>query len=469
MNFLQNIAEQLARRFGFIPQKQDGDYGSYSDVGELMRTFSVEHTISGALANLMYLNFEMPIDGDSARASWLDDVADDFVRDRARVATVQTFLTGDSITVPTFNGRNIENTVVPANNFAVIGNNGDELTSVLYVVDEKQLRTKTVTLLRWVRLIPFTREDGSTGYINRYETLIAEDGRLTDTPLSDYPDWAANNEETWDIPNVDRLLVARLKSHVVNPLKPNEVKGTKICYGAAQPIKEIHTLTENLSDEFEMSQKAIFTPKRMLTAKPIMDANGVQKDVRYEMPKGKGSRLFQMMGGERAGKDMPIEWAPSINYQPYVDALDFQFKRVEKCVGVNTGVISNPTDENTYTNVDNVRKSTIQTQSFINSARAKAENYFDSLVYIWDVIANYYEITPMGSYSAQYQWSDDYINTFVDQQAALLAGVDINATDAADYRMFVMGEAPDVAKARVAEIEAERGSRFKPIVIEDVE
>ena len=64
----------------------------------------------------------------------------------------------------------------------------------------------------------------------------------------------------------------------------------------------------------------------------------------------------------------------------------------------------------------------------------------------------------MGDWFAEYKWSDDYINTFSDQQNALLAGESIGATDAVDYRMFVMGEAPEVARERVAEIKAGRQS-----------
>lgn len=56
----------------------------------------------------------------------------------------------------------------------------------------------------------------------------------------------------------------------------------------------------------------------------------------------------------------------------------------------------------------------------------------------------------------QYKWSDDYINTFADQSQALLSGVGVGATDALDYRLFLLGEAPEVARQRVEEIAAAR-------------
>lgn len=91
------------------------------------------------------------------------------------------------------------------------------------------------------------------------------------------------------------------------------------------------------------------------------------------------------------------------------------------------------------------------------------------LVYTWDVLANYYGVTPVSDYEVQYRWSDDYINTFADRQAAILAGEAIGATDAMDYRLFVMGESPEQARVRVEEIKrAKRSDSFEPVKLEEV-
>ena len=108
--------------------------------------------------------------------------------------------------------------------------------------------------------------------------------------------------------------------------------------------------------------------------------------------------------------------------------------------------------------MDNVRKSTIKTQSFVNTAREVCESYLSDMVYAWNAILNFYGVTPVGDYHVEYKWSDEYINTFSDQQNAILAGEAIGATDAVDYRVFVMGESPEVAKERVAEIKAEKSA-----------
>lgn len=457
MSVFDPILDRLAAALGKRIQGSEQN-AAYRDSGKKGASYSVESMVSEALANLMCLQFSMPIEGGTARAAKLDEVSDEFCRDTLCNAVSMGFLTGDCITVPSWNGRSMDNVLVPAGSFAIIGANGRELTSVIYVVDEKRIKYgSTYTLLRLVELVPYATKGGERVLANRYRSYIAKDGTIADIPLSQFPDWAATNEEEWFIPNVSRLLVGRYRSFTLNPLNPNAQKGTPICFGASAPIREIHYLTEQMHNEFGLSEKAILADKTLFKKELQRDEEGNVTASRLVLPKGR-ERLF-MDVGNRLGSGQPLieQWAPTIQLQPYLDALDEQYQEVEKAVGVSSGILSNLNDQN-YQNVDNVRKSTIKTQSFVNSARKVCENYLETMVYSWDAIMNYYGVTPVGDYHAEYKWSNDYINTFSDQQNAILAGETIGATDAVDYRMFVMGESPEVAREKVAAIKAEKSS-----------
>ncbi len=212
-----------------------------------------------------------------------------------------------------------------------------------------------------------------------------------------------------------------------------------------------------MHEEFGLSEKAIIADKTLFKKELRRDSEGNVVSQRLVLPKGR-ERLF-MDVGNRGGSGSPLiqEWAPTIQLQPYIDALEKQYQEVEKCVGVSSGILSNLNDQS-YQNVDNVRKSTIKTQSFVNTARGVCESYLGDMVYAWNAIMNFYGVTPVGDYHVEYKWSDEYINTFSDQQNAILAGEAIGATDAVDYRVFVMGESPEVAKERVAQIKAEKAA-----------
>lgn len=455
MGLFDMVLDRLAAALGKRIQGYE-QHAAYRDSGKKGTDYSVESMVCESLANLMMLEYSMPIEGGSARARMLDEVSDAFVRDTLCSAVAMGFLTGDSITVPSWNGRTMDNVLVDAGSFAILGANGHEVTSMIYVVDEKQIKHGArYTLLRLIELVPYTAQDGTQTYANRYKTFIAKDGTITDIPLSEFPDWAAANEEEWVIPNVDRLLIGRYRSFTLNPLRPNAQKGTPICFGASAPIREIHYLTQQMHEEFGLSEKAIIADKTLFKKELRRDSEGNVISQKLVLPKGR-ERLF-MDVGNRGGSGSPLiqEWAPTIQLQPYIDALEKQYQEVEKCVGVSSGILSNLNDQS-YQNVDNVRKSTIKTQSFVNTAREVCESYLSDMVYAWNAIMNFYGVTPVGDYHVEYKWSDEYINTFSDQQNAILAGEAIGATDAVDYRVFVMGESPEVAKERVAEIKAEK-------------
>ena len=457
MGLFDMVLDRLAAALGKRIQGYE-QHAAYRDSGKKGTDYSVESMVCESLANLMMLEYSMPIEGGSARARMLDEVSDAFVRDTLCNAVAMGFLTGDSITVPSWNGRTMDNVLVDAGSFAILGANGHEITSMIYVVDEKQIKHGArYTLLRLIELVPYTAQDGTQAHANRYKTFIAKDGTITDIPLGEFPDWAAANEEEWVIPNVDRLLIGRYRSFALNPLRPNAQKGTPICFGASAPIREIHYLTQQMHEEFGLSEKAIIADRTLFKKELRRDGEGNVVSQRLVLPKGR-ERLF-MDVGNRGGSGSPLiqEWAPTIQLQPYIDALEKQYQEVEKCVGVSSGILSNLNDQS-YQNVDNVRKSTIKTQSFVNTAREVCESYLSDMVYAWNAIMNFYGVTPVGDYHVECKWSDEYINTFSDQQNAILAGEAIGATDAVDYRVFVMGESPEVAKERVAQIKAEKAA-----------
>ena len=444
------LIDMLSGAFSRIAQSEKKDVQSYTqsqryrDYYRKGDTFSVECEISEALADLMLLQSSMPISGDTERALWLDDVSDYFFRNKAKTVVCTAFEQGDCIVVPSWTGRNIQNVIVGADDFEVLEAVGDEITSVAYVLDRATRNNQEYILLQAVELVEYTAQDGSQSYANRYRIYVTRNGSIIRDGLKLFPQWQGFTQE-WYIPNVERLLIGRYRSFTENPTDINAIKGAPICFGASAAIEEIHYLLDQMHTEFGKSEKAIMADKRLFKKEVI------GKEVQTVLPQGR-ELLFMNIGG--TGSDLPIkEWAPEIRYQAYLDDIDKQEKLVEHAVGVSSGIISTPDDVN-YQNVDNVRKSQQKTMGFISSARRQGESCLLGLVYAWNVLANYYGINPIGEYDVNFDWSNEYIETFSDRQNAILAGAAIGATDAVDYRMFVMDESPETARDRVAEIQA---------------
>lgn len=448
MGVIDSILDALADRLNKRIQGRTVSQ-RFRDARDKGSDISVESMVGESLANLMLMDFTAPVSGDSARATWLDGVSDDFIERELTSAVSLGLITGDSITVPSWNGRGFDNIVVPSDRYAVLAANGDELTDVIYQADEKRMDDGTVyTLMQEISLERYSSVGGEDMTGCRYRVFVAENGDIGGKTLSDFPDWAEAYEPDWFVPACDRLLVARYKSFAQDPRHPNTVKGVPICFGAGKPIAEIHYLLDQMHIEFGLSEKAIMADKRMFRKVAIRGRDG-EDDYATVLPRGR-ERLFVATRPNDSGE--PIhDWAPDIRYEAYLEALEKQYQLVEKAVGVSSGVISNANDMS-YQNVDNVRKSQQKTMSFIKRARARADGYLDQMFYVWDTLANFYGIVPQGTYEVKHDWSDDYIDTFADRQNALLAGESIGATDAYDYRLFVLGETPEVARQRVDEI-----------------
>jgi hypothetical protein len=452
-NLLQNLADYLNKKV-----QGDTPHSAYRDWHDKSHDISIEDMVTSSLANLMCLFFKMPVAGGNARARWLDELSTDYCNDKLQRVVQSTFATGDSITVPFFDGLNITNIIIDSDNFQITAQTGGKITGVIYVVDSSTDKSgNEYTLLQSIDLVPYVALDGTSTFANAYKLIVAKNKSIAAGCLADMPGWNSYVPE-WQIPNVDRLLVARYRSTTIDPNNLNAIKGTAICFGASKPIAELHYLYDALHDEFELSEKAIIADKSIFANKRITHKNSdgtTTTTDRTVLPKGRERVFVDVKSGQRNVEAQPLihEWAPTLREQSYIAAIEEQKKLVEECIGVSTGIISNVNDQS-YQNVDNVRKATIKTQGFINTNRKACEQYLDDLLYAWSTLANFYGINDPGDYEATYGWSDEYINTFADKQNAILAGVSIGATDAVDYRAFLYDEPVDVAAQRIAEIKA---------------
>lgn len=411
---------------------------AFSDWREVGTEFSVECALADAVANLCCSGFSMPVEGDSERARLLDSASDRFVRDGLVGAMSLGLVTGDALVVPVWDGTAFHNRIVAAPDFRIAVSAAGRPLAVAYVAEERREGSATWSLVQVVRLETYTAVDGSAVRGCRYSLVVAKNGHIQSRSLRDFPEWAERYEQDWAVPNVDRLLVGRFRCPQRDPQHPNSTYGTPLCYGASAHLREVHYLTQAMHDEFELSEKAVFAD-RSLFAK---DSQG-----NLVLPRGR-DRLFMATRGGSVDSSSISQWSPTIQSTPYAEALELAYRGVERDCGIDAGILSKPT-EGGYQNVDNVRKSTRNTQALVNRCRGVADNMLDDLLYSWDMLANHHGL-PQGEWSHAHRWSDDYINTFADQRDALLSGYGIGATDAADFRAFVTGEDPEVARERVA-------------------
>lgn len=443
MSFISAALDEIAKQVTGYATIENKARQKERDLRLQNRTLSVESIVSDTLANLTCSGFAMPISGQSERAQLMNKYAERFAMDDLPAAMSLGFATGDCLVVPMWTGNSFVNALVPRDHFKIINAQGDRITAAAYVADEREERNSVWQLIQVMELETYTAQDESLVQGCHYTLRLAKDGKLRDEPVDKFPEWAGY-ERDWTVPNVDRLLLGRFKNFTRDKTKPNNEYGVPLCFGASQPISEIHFLLDQLHAEFELGQKAVFADKSLF----VKDAQGNLK-----LPE-RGERLFMTVRGSNVDSKAISEWSPTIQNTPYEEALETAKRNLEHAINVDSGILSRPNETN-YENVDNVRKSTRKTQAFINHARSVADGMMRDITYSWDKLMNYYGLVP-GDYEVQHKWSDEYINTFSDMRESLVAGYSMGATDALDYRLFVLGEAPEVARQRVLEIQASR-------------
>lgn len=433
MGFWRGLTKELAERITGKTVVEDPYRRKRGDIYH--SGFSVEAAVSDTLANLTCSGFLLTIDGENERACLMRDVSQDFAQYVLTDMMSIGFETGDCLVVPTWDGDKFTNSLVGRGNFHILSIEHGQVRSVAFVVDEFKTGANHYRLVQVMSLEDNNGKDGC-----HYTLHKIKNDSPTNEKMSEWDEYNAD----WWVRDVDRLLLGRYKSPIRDKRNPNAVYGIPICHNASQPIEEIHYLIDQLHNEFELSEKAVVAPKAMFEK----DQHG-----HLNLPRGR-DRLFMATRGGSVDANAIQEWAPTIQVMPYIEALEVQKRQVEKLIGVDDGIISNPNMTN-YANVDHVRKSMRNTQAFIDRARGVADQTIDDLIYSWDVLLNHYGL-PTGTYTRDRDWSDEYIETYSDKRDALVAGYQIGATDALDFRLFALSEAPEVAQQRVAEIQAQR-------------
>lgn len=442
------LVQRLAALFGGTSQGE-AQRPATGDALRKSRDISIESIMSESLASLLLSGASMMVEGEGERADRVRDAADELVARTAQVAVAQAFVTGDALVVPRMVGEKFSNFLVGAEHFAILAANGDELTDVAYVADKVVSGTTTYRLVQRMRY--------SDGTLLMQAKVLGEDG--AELPLSRFARWdGVEAEQTID--GASGLPVGRLRSFAVDHARPNSRYGAPICIGASRPIREAHYLLEQQHEEFALSEKGVIADKSMLSTR-VRDRDG-SMTTEVTLPRGKERLWTPVTGTGNLDESQLFKvYAPTIQNTPYAEALEQQFQLIEKAVGVDAGILSRANDLN-YMNVDNVRKSMLKTQAFIQQARHMFETCAGELATAWDMWLDIAGV-PSGEWSWAIDWSDDYINTFADQRESILAGIGVGAMDAADYRSFVMGEPEQVARARVDEIAGTREIVIDPL------
>jgi A118 family predicted phage portal protein len=296
---------------------------------------------------------------------------------------------------------------------------GDDVISCTIVADVRVINSRT-----YIRLADYTLDKDA--YIIRSRAVL--DG--SPAPLDVLPDWADIQPEI-RISGVDRLPIAFLKCPISNRV-PDNREAVPITFGCEKTIAKIAETLEQIETEFKSKETRIFANEQLFDNKNRL-AN-VYKTI------GDNPDFFELV-------------SPDIRSSAFFDKLTHHFAMLEREIGCSAGVLTElATSSATATEI---RAKMYKTFALCTDIQKAVERYYTDLMYSCDVMANVYNISPVGDYDIKFDWSYGLIEDPAATYQQIKEGVSDGVISKAEYRRYITDETLSEAEEAVAKIAEE--------------
>jgi A118 family predicted phage portal protein len=353
-------------------QKEIEDNQKYASEYERIDDINFNSIFSNKLSNYAINDSNINIVGKNKRVELLNNVTQSMWK-KAKKITSMAFGYGGAIIVPYVKGGKIYYNVVPQNRLTIDMMDGERMTGATVLAEKKTIQgtISQRTYLRW------TNYKVENNNITIEQQFTDEDGNKIPAP-----EFWKNIEVKRVITNVDRVLFGYIKSPT-NNRKANDMYGVPITYGCEATINEIKETMQELFREYKLKEVFVGADVTMFDGKNALPKNGLFKKI-------------------DAGDDTFFEvFDPQ--FRPYTDRLQELYKRLEHEIGTSAGIISELNTQNAT--ATEIKRAMYDTFTLVDDMRSNIEKAMEDFLYSANVLANVYNLTPMGDYDFNFSWS----------------------------------------------------------------
>lgn len=263
--------------------------------------------------------------------------------------------------------------------------------------------------------------------------------------LSEVPEWKDLKDKTV-VKNVTKPLFAYFKMPEANTIDPTSPLGVSGFSRAISLIKDADMQYSRLLWEYEAGEMAVDIDRDAL--RTDMDNAGNEHTKQTHLQQ----RLFRKMD-LGSSSDTYYPYAPSLRDTNYISGLNTILMRIEDVCGISRGTLSDSADvARTATELKILKQRSYQTNADIQAA---IEDAIRDVIYVMNVYATLYEITPEGEYEVSFEW-DDSIIVDIDEEINKRITLQQNGlTSKLETRMWYFGETEQQAKEALARIDEE--------------
>lgn len=386
------------------------------------------------LANFAVSDSTANIVGNNKRTQMLADTLNLAMARGKKIVGMQLGYGGVCI-VPYIDNGKLLYTLVEQDRLTIDQVSGEKITGATLLAEQKTITIGSIsdTYFRWVN---YTIENNILIMRQKYTN---QQGNEIDVNL--VSEWTMINPEE-RIMNVDRVLFGYIKSPVNNRIG-NDKYGVPITFGCEHTIVEIKECLKQIALEYELK-------------KPFVGVND-----KLFRPNGNGQKtlpkngLFRVFSSDE--EDFFHEYSPAIRESSYYARLQELYTRLEKEIGVSKGFLTDM--ETSNATATEIRRAMYDTFTLVNDIRKNFEKGMEDFVYACNVLANRYNLSPLGDYELAFNWDYSLLTDTQEEFNHYIQGVSQGVISKAELRNWIIpNETIEESKKAIEEIEEETPS-----------
>lgn len=263
--------------------------------------------------------------------------------------------------------------------------------------------------------------------------------------LQEVPEWKDFQPVTI-IKDVTKPMFAYFRMPDANIIDTKSPLGVSGFARAVNLIKNADFIYSTLLWEYEGGALAIDIDRDALK---VDDANG-NDFTRLTMLQ---ERLYRKIDlGSSSDTYQPF--APSLRDTNYINGLNTVLMRIEDTCGISRGTLSDAADvARTATELRILKQRSYQTNQDIQKA---IEEALRDVIYIMNVYADLYNITPKGDYDISFEWDDSIMVDADEELEKRILLMQNGLASKVENRMWYFGETERQAREALAQIDSEQ-------------
>lgn len=406
-------------------QKEVEDNQRYAFEYERIDNINFNAIFSNKLANYVISDSNMNIEGENPRTELLNKTGQSMWKKAKKIVSMG-FGYGGLVLIPYVKGNKLFYNLISQSRFTIDSTEGDLITGATVLAEKKEITTdlgKTKTYIRW------------TNYRLENGRCVIEQ-KFTDETGSEVPtpSFWQNILLKQTIDGVDRALFGYIKSPI-NNRKTNDKYGVPITYGCEATINEIKETMKQLLEEFRLKRPFVGVDATLFKADKTLPTDGLYKSFDFG---SEGEKNFEVFD-------------PA--FRSYTERLQELYKRLEDEIGTSRGIISDMQTQNAT--ATEIKRAMYDTFNIVDDMRSNVEKGLEDFFYACNVLANAYNLSPMGDYELSFDWSYSLIEDSQESFNQIRMGVQDGVLRKVEERQFLRpDETLEESQKAIDEIQA---------------